>query len=66
MRRIYVMGTGYVGLVSGACLADFGNAVVAVRLGFEYVSVGRVSRSSGETDDTSSWMIPGRFSPIRT
>ena len=37
-----------------------------VRLGFEYVSVGRVSRSPGESDDTSSWMIPGRFSPIRT
>ena len=30
MRRICVMGTGYVGLVSGACLADFGNAVVGV------------------------------------
>ena len=30
MRRICVMGSGYVGLVSGACLADFGNAVVCV------------------------------------
>ncbi|MEE2831191.1 MAG: UDP-glucose/GDP-mannose dehydrogenase family protein [Candidatus Latescibacterota bacterium] len=30
MKRICVMGTGYVGLVSGACLADFGNAVVCV------------------------------------
>ena len=27
MRRICVMGTGYVGLVTGACLSDFGNAV---------------------------------------
>lgn len=30
MARITVIGTGYVGLVSGACLADFGNTVVCV------------------------------------
>jgi len=30
MSRIAVIGTGYVGLVSGACLADFGNQVVCV------------------------------------
>ena len=30
MSKIAVAGTGYVGLVSGACLADFGNAVVCV------------------------------------
>jgi UDPglucose 6-dehydrogenase len=30
VKRICVMGSGYVGLVSGACLADFGNAVVCV------------------------------------
>ena len=30
MSRIAVIGTGYVGLVSGACLADFGNAVICV------------------------------------
>ncbi len=30
MKRICVMGSGYVGLVSGACLADFGNTVVCV------------------------------------
>ncbi|HUI71875.1 MAG TPA: UDP-glucose/GDP-mannose dehydrogenase family protein, partial [Spirochaetia bacterium] len=30
MSKIAVIGTGYVGLVSGACLADFGNLVVCV------------------------------------
>ena len=30
MVKITVIGTGYVGLVSGACLADFGNTVVCV------------------------------------
>jgi UDPglucose 6-dehydrogenase len=30
MENITVIGTGYVGLVSGACLADFGNNVICV------------------------------------
>ena len=30
MIRVCVIGTGYVGLVSGSCLADFGNAVRCV------------------------------------
>lgn len=30
--RIVMIGAGYVGLVSGACLADFGNEVVCVEV----------------------------------
>jgi UDPglucose 6-dehydrogenase len=30
MLKICMVGTGYVGLVSGACLADFGNLVICV------------------------------------
>lgn len=30
MLKICMIGTGYVGLVSGACLADFGNRVICV------------------------------------
>ena len=30
MLKICMVGTGYVGLVSGACLADFGNRVICV------------------------------------
>ena len=28
--RIAMIGTGYVGLVSGACFADFGHTVVCI------------------------------------
>ena len=32
MHRICMVGTGYVGLVTGACLADFGNRVTCADL----------------------------------
>ena len=42
MIRIAVVGTGYVGLVTGACLADFGNEVRGVD-----VDASKVARLSG-------------------
>ncbi len=42
MIRVCVVGTGYVGLVTGACLADFGNAVRCVD-----VDAAKIARLSG-------------------
>jgi len=39
MAFVAVIGTGYVGLVSGACLADFGNTVTCVD-----IDIGKVER----------------------
>jgi UDPglucose 6-dehydrogenase len=39
MSKIAVIGTGYVGLVSGACLADFGNHVMCAD-----VDAGKIER----------------------
>ena len=36
--KICVIGTGYVGLVSGACLADLGNIVHCVDKDFEKIN----------------------------
>ena len=41
MSRIAVVGTGYVGLVTGACLADFGNTVRCVD-----VDAAKIARSA--------------------
>ena len=37
MRNICIMGTGYVGLVTGTCLADIGNRVICVDLDREKI-----------------------------
>jgi UDPglucose 6-dehydrogenase len=46
MVKITIIGTGYVGLVSGACLADFGNSVVCVDSDHDKIAMlqsGRIS-----------------------
>src|SRR3989344_3917164 len=37
MKKIAVIGTGYIGLVTGACLADLGNEVICVDIKKEVV-----------------------------
>ena len=38
MIRICMVGTGYVGLVSGACMADFGHHVTCVDINAERIA----------------------------
>ena len=39
MTKIAIIGTGYVGSVSGACLADFGNQVICIDTNAEKIEV---------------------------
>lgn len=52
MSKICVIGTGYVGLVTGTCFADLGNHVLwdpeQIRgLGFTYFGIGRPTPTDG-------------------
>jgi UDPglucose 6-dehydrogenase len=64
--RITIVGTGYVGLVTGVCLADAGNHVVGLDIDEEKVA--RLSRGEctifepGLTDLLQSNLAAGRFS----
>jgi UDPglucose 6-dehydrogenase len=46
MQNVCVIGTGYVGLVTGACLADFGNHVICVE------------KDKGKLDSLKSGHVP--------
>jgi len=66
MARITVIGTGYVGLVSGACLADFGNTVVCVDVDqrkIDMLNVGQIPIYEPSLDDVVSRNVKaGRLS----
>ncbi|MFA7572949.1 MAG: UDP-glucose/GDP-mannose dehydrogenase family protein, partial [Lutispora sp.] len=55
MQKISVIGTGYVGLVTGACLAEFGNVVICVDNDFEKIEElkkGQIPIFEPELEDT--------------
>jgi len=37
-NKISIIGTGYVGLVGGVCLADFGNTIINVDINEEKIN----------------------------
>jgi UDPglucose 6-dehydrogenase len=54
--RVAMIGTGYVGLVSGACMADFGHHVVCVDKDAEKIEkLKRGEIPIYELDCTISW-----------
>jgi len=55
MQKISVIGTGYVGLVTGTCLAEFGNVVICVDNDFEKIEElkkGQIPIFEPELEDT--------------
>ena len=59
--RIVMVGTGYVGLVSGACFADFGHQVTCIDKEAEKIAAlksGKIPISSPVLTDSSQTMLP--------
>ena len=54
MSTIAVIGTGYVGLVSGACLADFGNMSLAWT--WMPAKIERLKRTEKYPSSSPAWM----------
>lgn len=56
--RIAMIGTGYVGLVSGACFADFGHHVTCVDKDADKIAALRGERSRSSNPDSTRWSQP--------
>ena len=55
MKTICVVGTGYVGLVTGTCFADLGNRVICLDIDEEKVTRLRAGRSPSTSRGWRSW-----------
>jgi len=53
--RITIFGSGYVGLVTGACLADAGNHVVCVDVDQRKVEMLKAGKSPFMSRDSTWW-----------
>ena len=64
--RLVIIGSGYVGLVSGACLADFGHNVVCVDKDLEKIAALRKGQTPifepGLSEVVSNNLAQGRLS----
>ena len=61
--NVTIIGTGYVGLVTGACLADAGNHVVCLDIDHDKVSQSTATRSSSTGVPTVATPCPPAGSP---
>ena len=53
--KITIIGTGYVGLVSGACFADFGNNVLCLDVDADKVAMLGRGKSPFTNPDWMRW-----------
>ena len=56
--RIAMIGTGYVGLVSGACFAEFGHQVTCVDTDGNKIAALRRGEIRSSTPASTPWSLP--------
>ena len=56
--RIAMIGTGYVGLVSGACFADFGHQVTCVDKDADKIAACAAAKSRFSSPGSMRWWPP--------